>query len=80
MGRTHRRPDGETARPAGQPQERVMKKIALISVALAMLAATPTLARVRHDQQDQAWTYGQVSHGYYDSSRVRPGDIPFAPF
>jgi hypothetical protein len=57
-----------------------MKKIAVLSVALAMLAATPTLARVRHQQPDQAWTHGQVSQGYYDPSQVRAGDVPFAPF
>ena len=58
-----------------------MKKIAaLVSIALAVLATTPALARVRHHQQDQVWTYGQVNPGYYDPSKVRPGDVPFAPF
>jgi hypothetical protein len=57
-----------------------MKKIAAMSIALAMLAATPALARVRHHQQSNAWTSGQVEQGYYDPSRVRSGDVPFAPF
>ena len=57
-----------------------MKKIAVVSMALAMLAATPALARVRHHQQDQSWTSSQVDRGYYDPAKVRSGDVPFAPF
>jgi hypothetical protein len=57
-----------------------MNKIAVMSVALAVLATTPALARVRHQQQNQSWTQQQVEPGYYDPSRVRNGDIPFAPF
>ena len=56
-----------------------MKKIALVSIALAMLAASPALARARHQQQQPAWTYGQVDQGY-NPAQVRPGDVPFAPF
>ena len=55
-----------------------MKKIALVSIALAMLAATPALARATH--QNHALTYGQTDQGYYDASHVRNGDVPFAPF
>jgi hypothetical protein len=66
-----------SARPA-QPQERVMKKFAVVSIALAMLAATPALARVRHHQQNSI--SGQVEQGYYDPSKVKAGDVPFAPF
>ena len=57
-----------------------MKKIAAFSIALAVLAATPALARVRHHQQNPGVTYGQVNPGYYDPAKVRPGDVPFAPF
>ncbi len=56
-----------------------MNKIAIVSIALAMLATTPALAKVRHHQQNQTFTYGQVDHGY-QPSQVRPGDVPFAPF
>jgi hypothetical protein len=56
-----------------------MKKIAaLVSIALAVLAVTPALGRVRH-QQNHVVTYGQVDQGYHPS-QVRNGDIPFAPF
>jgi hypothetical protein len=57
-----------------------MKKIAVVSLALAMLAVTPALARARHHDQNHGWTSGQVDPGYYDPSRVKPGDVPFAPF
>jgi hypothetical protein len=57
-----------------------MKKIALVSIALAILVINPALARVRHQQQQPAWTYGQVDQGYYNPAKVRPGDVPFAPF
>jgi hypothetical protein len=58
-----------------------MKKIAaLVSIALAVLTVSPAFARVRHHQQNQATTYGQVYQGYYHPSQVRPGDVPFAPF
>lgn len=58
-----------------------MKKIAaIVSITLAVLAVTPAFARVRHHQQNQNVTYGQVYQGYYDPSQVRPGDVPFAPF
>jgi len=58
-----------------------MNKIAIVSIALAMLGTTPALARVRHHEQNhsQTFTYGQVDHGY-QPSQVRPGDVPFAPF
>ena len=59
-----------------------MKKIAFVSIALAVLAVlagTPAFARVNHHQQ-QSWTQQQADSGYYDPSKVRPGDIPFAPF
>jgi predicted 2-oxoglutarate/Fe(II)-dependent dioxygenase YbiX len=55
-----------------------MKTIAVVSIALAVLA-TPAFVRVRHQQQNQTWTYGQVDTGY-QPSQVRPGDVPFAPF
>lgn len=57
-----------------------MKKIAVVSVALAILAATPSLARVSHHQQNQTGISGQVEQGQYDPSKVRNGDVPFAPF
>jgi hypothetical protein len=56
-----------------------MKKIAIAAIALAMLAGTPALARVSHNQQ-QSWTQQQTYSGYYDPSKVRSGDVPFAPF
>jgi len=55
-----------------------MKKFAVVSIALAMLAATPALARVSHHQQNSI--SGQVEQGYYDPSQVKSGDVPFAPF
>jgi hypothetical protein len=57
-----------------------MKKIAFVSVALAVLATTPALARARHQQQQQSLTTQQIDAGYYDPAKVRPGDVPFAPF
>ena len=57
-----------------------MKKIAVVSLALAVLTAAPALARTGRHQQDQSWTSGQTDPGYYDPARVRPGDVPFAPF
>jgi hypothetical protein len=63
------------ATPNSKPRRRVMNKIALVSIALAMLATTPALARVRYHEQNH-W---QVDHGY-QPSQVRPGDVPFAPF
>jgi hypothetical protein len=55
-----------------------MKKIAILSVALAMLAGTQAFARNSHQQQ--SWTQQQAGTGYYDPAKVRPGDVPFAPF
>ena len=57
-----------------------MKKIAVVSLALAVLAATPALSRTRHQEQNQSWSHSQVNGGYYDPSRVKSGDVPFAPF
>jgi hypothetical protein len=56
-----------------------MKKIAVLSVALAVLAGTQVFARSGHQQQ-QSWTQQQSDAGYYDPAKVRPGDVPFAPF
>jgi|HubBroStandDraft_2_1064218.scaffolds.fasta_scaffold2667489_1 hypothetical protein len=56
-----------------------MKKIALIGVAFAVLAGTQAFARNSHQQQ-QSWTQQQADTGYYDPAKVRPGDVPFAPF
>jgi hypothetical protein len=56
-----------------------MKKIAVVSVALAMLAGTEAFARNHHHRQ-QSWTQQQTDSGYYDPAKVRPGDVPFAPF
>jgi hypothetical protein len=56
-----------------------MKKIAILSVALALLAGTQAFARNSHQQQ-QSWTQQQANTGYYDPAQVRPGDVPFAPF
>jgi hypothetical protein len=61
-------------------KERVMKKIAVVSLALAVLTAAPALARTGRHHQDQSWTSSQTNPGYYDPARVRSGDIPFAPF
>ena len=55
-----------------------MKKIAVVSIALAILSATPALARVGHHQQNSI--SGQAEQGYYDPSKVKTGDVPFAPF
>ena len=55
-----------------------MKKIVLVSIALAALAGTPAVAARNHQQQ--SWTQQQGHTGYYDPSNVRPGDVPFAPF
>jgi hypothetical protein len=58
-----------------------MKKIAALSAVLAVLAATPALARARNHQQLQQYqssTYRQVDPGYWrlwDNNNV-----PFAPF
>ena len=57
-----------------------MKKIAVVSLALAVLASTPALSRTRHHAQDQSWSSGQVNRGYYDPSKVPSGNVPFAPF
>jgi hypothetical protein len=56
-----------------------MKKIAVVYIALAMLAGAPAVARVSQHQQP-SWTNQQTNPGYYDPSKVRPGDVPFAPF
>jgi hypothetical protein len=56
-----------------------MKKIAVAFIALTVLAGTPAVARVSQHKQ-QSWTNQQTGVGYYDPSKVRPGDIPFAPF
>jgi len=56
-----------------------MKKIAVVSIALAVLAGTQTMARVSH-HQEQSWTQQQADSGFYDPSKVRSGDVPFAPF
>jgi hypothetical protein len=61
-----------------------MKKIAVVSLALAVLATTPALARARQQQEGQSSGYGQVQSGfqsgYYRPSQVPSGDVPFAPF
>ena len=54
-----------------------MKKIAFVSLALAVLAGTPAFARVTHHQQ-QSWSQPQTDSGNYDPAKVRPGDVPFA--
>jgi hypothetical protein len=56
-----------------------MKKIAVIGIALAVLAGTPALARNSH-HQEQSWSQQKADPGYYDPAKVRPGDVPFAPF
>jgi hypothetical protein len=56
-----------------------MKKIALIGVVFAVLAGTQAFARNSHHQQ-QSSTQQQADTGYYDPAKVRPGDVPFAPF
>jgi len=55
-----------------------MKKIAVVFTAFAVLAGTQAFAR--GSQQQQSWTQQQSGAGYYDVSKVRPGDVPFAPF
>ena len=58
-----------------------MKKFAALSIALAVLAATPALARARHHQQPQQYqssTYGQVDPGYW--RLWEHNNLPFAPF
>lgn len=64
---------------AVQTQERVMKKIAVVFATFAVLAGTQAFARESHHRQ-QSWTQQQVDPGYYDPTKVRPGDVPFAPF
>ena len=56
-----------------------MKRIAVVFIALAALAGTQAFARDSHHQR-QSWTQQQAGPGYYDPSKVRPGDVPFAPF
>jgi hypothetical protein len=56
-----------------------MKQIAVVSIAFAVLAGAPAVAAPRHQQQ-QSWTQRQAGSGYYDPTRVRSGDVPFAPF
>lgn len=56
-----------------------MKKVAIVSIAVALLAGAPAVARVGH-HQGQSWTQQQAVSGYYDPSKVRTGDVPFAPF
>jgi hypothetical protein len=56
-----------------------MKKIAVVSVALAMLAGTQAFARNGHHQQ-QSCAQQQTDWGYYDPAKVRSGDVPSAPF
>ena len=57
-----------------------MKKIAVVSVALAVLASTPAVSRTRHQDRSQSWVSSEVNPGYYDPAKVRSGDVPFAPF
>jgi hypothetical protein len=58
-----------------------MKQIVLVSIAFAVLAGAPAVAAPRHhQQQQQSWTQQQAGSGYYDPTRVRSGDVPFAPF
>jgi hypothetical protein len=56
-----------------------MKKIAVVFATFAVLAGTQAFARDSHRQQ-QSWTQEQADTGYYDPAKVRPGDVPFAPF
>ena len=56
-----------------------MKKIAVVCIAFAVLAGTQAFAHVSHHQR-QSWTQQQADPGYYDPSKVWPGDVPFAPF
>ena len=55
-----------------------MKKIAVVFATFAVLAGTQAFARTSHQQQ--SWTQQQAYTGYYDPGKVRPGDVPFAPF
>jgi hypothetical protein len=64
---------------AVKTQERVMKKIAVVFATFAVLAGTQAFARDSPRQQ-QSWTQQQAGPGYYDPAKVRPGDVPFAPF
>lgn len=59
------------------------KTATILAIALAVLAATPAFGRARHHvrtHQARSWTQQQVAPGYYDAAKVRPGDVPFAPF
>jgi len=57
-----------------------MKKVAVVSVALAVLVSTTALSRARHQQQNQSWTSSEVNLGSYDPAKISSGDVPFAPF
>jgi hypothetical protein len=56
-----------------------MKKIAVVFIAFAAVAGTQVFARDNHYRQ-QSWTQQHIDQGYYDPSKVRSGDVPFAPF
>jgi hypothetical protein len=56
-----------------------MKKIAVVFIAFAAMVGTQAFGRDSHYRQ-QSWTQQQIGQGYYDPSKVRPGDVPFAPF
>jgi hypothetical protein len=55
-----------------------MKKISALSVVLALLAATPALARAHHQRSNA--TYGYVASPYVPAAPTYRDDVPFAPF
>ena len=58
-----------------------MKKTAILSIVLALLAATPALARTHHQQKRvNAAAYGYVASPYVPAAPTYRDEVPFAPF
>jgi hypothetical protein len=60
-----------------------MKKTAILSAVLALLIASPALARTHHHYQSHATAYGYAGSTYRAPTYVAPtypNEVPFAPF
>jgi hypothetical protein len=60
-----------------------MKKTATLSVVLALLIASPALARTHHHRQSKATPYGYVGSTYSAPAYptpTYPNEVPWAPF
>ena len=55
-----------------------MKKAAVLSIALALLIASPAVARTHHHRQTNHTAYGEAKRAYV--APTYSNEVPWAPF